>query len=228
MKTLKQNNSNNKTRKVKHNFIIKKISDVDKKILKELDKHQNECWEKSNLVSRFNADWVKRSNRKFYIIYLQNHENKIIFSNIIEIKSFEKEKYVYLRGTCVSPSEQNKGYYKNSLEVVRKYFKKMGIDKIKLEASLDQINKIDHATRLKIFHKVGFQIDPVIIKDNIALKTLIKLKSGEFVTILSFKDNSYKVESVDKKEIKQINIDDIDSCYSSETEQYYCPMMMNM
>jgi hypothetical protein len=239
----------NETRKAgKLNFMIKNINDLDDKTLDELDKHQTQCWKEKDRVSRFSGEWVKRANRKFYVVFLRNKVNKIIFSQVMSIQVIDREDFVYLRGTCISPEEQNKGIYKESLNFIKIYFGRAGFHTIRLNASMETVNGVDHHTRLKIFHKAGFEIEPITInyrENNKKTKTIVKLKSGEFVKILSYNGKSYKSEVIDEKSYKEgkkdemkgkgktIDIEDIDFCYItkdgedfSESEKYVCPMVM--
>ena len=238
MKTLKRNKYYTKTRKNTNNsnnsnnkFVIENILNVNKEILEELDIHQEECWKEKDKVSRFQANWVKRDKRKFYVNYLRNMEGKIIFSCILSTDKIKNEKFIYIRGVCVSPSEKNKGIFKKSLLFIKSFFKNLGFHTIRLNAEIETINEIDQSTRLKIFHKSGLTLDPLTIdykNKNKFYNTIIKLKDHSFVKILSFdsEKNKYKVEMIDKK-IKHIDIGMIDFCMKQK-EKYVCPMIMHM
>ncbi len=232
---MKRNKPNTKTRKNNknstYNFIIKNIFDIDKETLKELDEHQTKCWKEKDKISRFQANWVKKDKRNFYVIYLQNEKDKITFSSVLSEQIIRNEPFIYIRGVCVSPSEQGKGIYKNSLIFVKNYFKHLGFQTIRLNAETETVNEIDQSTRLKIFHKSGLTLDPITIdykNNNKIYDTIVKLKDGSFVKILKFdyEKNSYKVQTENKK-IKHIDIDMIDFCTKLK-EKYVCPMVLQM
>ena len=234
MKTLKKKKLNIVTRKnnnkITYDFIIKNIFDIDKETLKELDVHQTKCWKENDKISRFQTSWVKKNKRKFYVIYLQNKENKIIFSAICSEQKINNENFIYLRGVCVSPCEQGKGIYKSSLQFIKEYFKRKGIHTIKLNADTQTVNEIDELTRLKIFHKSGLTIDPITIdyrNNNKIYDTIVKLKDNSYAKILSYKDGKYKVQTLDDEKFKFIELEDIDLCTINK-KQYYCPLIMHM
>jgi hypothetical protein len=198
-------------------YEIVDIREASAELLDEIRAHLQICWPGIDSVEpalRFVSTY------KTDILYKRGSDGRIVFSRLI--MQWPRNKILYIQKTCVSPEERNKGHYKNSLAFMRAHYssKYPGVfDTIQNDVEYDTIGAIDHATRLLVFHKLGFRFNPIVDAAGEFDEDLhFILKSGEVVSIVepvesgntSFK---YKVRTRTGEE-KVIDLTDIDTCNS--------------
>ncbi len=196
-------------------YEIVDIREASAELLDEIRTHLQICWPGTDSVEpalRFVSTY------KTDILFKRGSDGRIVFSRLIA--QFPQGKILYIQKTCVSPEERNKGHYKNSLAFMRAHYssKYPGVfDTIQNDVEYDTIGAIDHATRLLVFHKLGFRFNPTVDAAGEFDEDLhFVLKSGEVVIIVgpvesgnaSFK---YKVRTRSGEE-KVVDLTDIDTC----------------
>ncbi len=188
------------------------ILDASPELLGEVDTHMSKCWTDTSHATNALKQLEYSKDRPRDLMIKRNAEGNIIFSRIVT--RIPEANGVYVNYTCVSPEERSKGHYKTSLHVMRKYYEGTPYKYIFNQVETKSAGGMDHSTRLLVFHKLGFRLNPDygIINGEESPPLVFRLKTGEIAEYISDKKGAslYTVRTATGK--RDIGIEDIDHC----------------
>lgn len=198
-------------------YVILNIRDSPRGLLQDIGRHLAICWP-DNIQAATNAYFGRRYPGKstIDIQYLRNPDGKLVVSRILT--RMPEKRGVYVNKTCISPEERSKGHYRKSLEAMRKFYPATEYDYIFNKVDYTDAGGIEHATRLKIFHKLGYRLNPNFYVDSEGL--ILRLKGGEIVQYVGEADgaanDAYRYTVRDDSGERDISLSEIDRCVSRE------------